>query len=97
MHYHIAHSGLSSVFVTSLVLFQVMVHSERIREKYQANYISARRFYTIAEIKEQLLVLTSVKIKDQIVTCRDYVLEEEWSMEMVFSGDSIASLAMYEV
>lgn len=68
----------------------------KIDELFKKNYVNARRWFTVGELKEQLLRLTSVKKLDQIVTYRDYKLEDAWSMEMVMSGDRVSSLAMYE-
>ena len=54
---------------------KLYVDEDKLDAKFQANYVSARRFFTVGELKEQLLVSTGVKTTDQIVTYRDHVLE----------------------
>jgi len=85
--------GKKPTFASSKKLY---VDEEKIEAKYASNYIAGRRFFSVGEIKEQLVELTKVKLVDQIVTYRDHILEADWSMEMIISGDRVASLAMYE-
>jgi len=103
---------------------KIMIEASKLDTKYKFNYVAARKFFTIMEMKEQLSHITGVKVEDQIMTYRDHVLEvcrpnimintffyccrpnttpdpcqifqDSWLMEMIVSGDRVASLAMYE-